>query len=160
MPRSRKIVGMTTKHFSRVEKEKRKYAESTIKTDKNDITRIPTKELRDAAARKEYKRVLPELLKSEVIGNLDRSQLIAYCNAWSRYLEATEKMKDPSEHLTVDMATGGKKPNPLITVAENAYKEFRAAGECLGMTVSARLSAASLKVQKQEEELMQEFGEI
>lgn len=160
MARARKVVEMTTKHLSRAEREKRKYAEKQISADKSDIMKVPNKELRDAVAKKEYKRVLPELLKTDVIGNLDRAQMIAYANAYSRYIEATEKLKDPNEHLVVEQGNGGTKPNPLIVISENAYKEMKAAGECLGMTVNARLSAANLKVKKEEEGLLEAFGDI
>lgn len=72
--------------------------------------------LRDNVAKKEWKRLLIQFDELGFLTNLDYNNLGAYCNAYSYYVESTEKMK--SESLTVTYVNkrgqANTVENPLI----------------------------------------------
>ena len=45
-------------------------------------------------AKNEWKRIVKELKKIEIVGNLDYVNLACYCNAYANYVETTKQLKD------------------------------------------------------------------
>ena len=48
----------------------------------------------DAAAKKEWKRISKELIEIGILTSVDRSILASYCDAYSRWAQATEELND------------------------------------------------------------------
>lgn len=118
--------------------------------------------LADSIAKREYKRVLKDLKKIDILGNLDLSNLAGYCNAYAMYRKATKQLA--GEKLLVEKeAAGGARymaENPLIMIQKKYAEEMRKFASMCGMTVDSRLKAATIKVNKVEDEIEDEFGDI
>lgn len=150
---------MQTGNLTREIQEKRKYEESLVNTGKTDLDDVPENLFLDAVAKKEYKRVLADLKKIHIIGNLDRANLISYANSYALYVKICKKMK-AKDFEDVVLTTQGMKPNPLYAILKQAKREMEAAGKTLGMSATARLQIASAKAKDQEEDLKDTFGDI
>lgn len=159
MGRPRKPLEMQTGNLTRGTQEKRKYEESLVNTGKTDLDDVPANLFLDAVARKEYKRVLADLKKIDIIGNLDRANLISYANSYALYVKTCKKMK-AKDFEDIVLTAQGMKPNPLYMILDQTKREMEAAGKALGMSATARLQIASAKAKDQEENLKDTFGDI
>lgn len=154
----RKPIKEETKHRSRAEIAQREYEERLVTTTKSDLDNVPVNMLRDTAARDEYDRLLPLLTGIDIIGDLDRNNLVVYCNAWSEYQELLNDLKTEA-HFLVNK-NEQEYENPKLKASREAYKQMATAGEKLGMSISSRLNAATLKAKKEEDQLREDFGDI
>ena len=151
MARPRKILRESTGDLTVARQEQKKAEEDHISTITAERLNDPPKELRNREAVKTWQRILPDLLKLDVLGNLDRDSLIGYCNAWSMYVEcvkAMKKNKDPDET--------DKLYNRLI----KASTEHRRYGKLCGMDLDSRLKMASIKIKQEDEKIEEIFGDI
>ena len=69
-----KPVGLQKKHLTVLEGQKKVDAEDQIRTEKNQLKRPPTW-LIDDVAKKEWRRIVKELDKINIVGNLDRNNI-------------------------------------------------------------------------------------
>ena len=159
MGRPRKIISMQTGNIKKDVRAKREYEESLIKTDKDELEKLPSSVFLDATAKREYERVRKNLHSIDIIGNLDRNSMIVYANAYSMYLQTLKETKKKDFCPTVKTSSG-EKPNPIYAILEQAKKDMESSGSALGMSASSRLKIASEKAKGQEENLMQMFGDI
>nr|DAI40065.1 MAG TPA: terminase small subunit [Caudoviricetes sp.] len=159
MGRPRKIISMQTGNIKKDVRAKREYEESLVKTDKDELEKLPSSVFLDATAKREYERVRKNLQSIDIIGNLDRNSMIVYANAYSMYLQALKETKKKDFCPTVKTSSG-EKPNPIYAILEQAKKDMDTSGSALGMSASSRLKIASEKAKGQEENLMQIFGDI
>lgn len=159
MGRPRKIISLQTGNIKKDVRAKREYEESLVKTDKDELDRVPSSAFIDSIAKKEYERIKKNLQNIEIIGNLDRNSMIVYANAYSMYMMTSKEIKKKDFKPTV-LTSSGEKPNPLYTILEQAKKDMDSAGSALGMSASSRLKIAAEKVKGQEENLTQLFGDI
>jgi putative phage terminase, small subunit, P27 family len=159
MGRPRKIISLQTGNIKKDVRAKREYEESLIKTDKDELEKLPSSVFLDATAKREYERVRKNLQSIDIIGNLDRNSMIVYANAYSMYLQALKETKKKDFCPTVKTSSG-EKPNPIYAIMEQAKKDMDTSGSALGMSASSRLKIASEKAKGQEENLMQMFGDI
>lgn len=159
MGRPRKIISMQTGNIKKNVRAKREYEESLVKTDKDELEKLPSSVFLDATAKREYERVRKNLQSIDIIGNLDRNSMIVYANAYSMYLQALKETKKKDFCPTVKTSSG-EKPNPVYAILEQAKKNMDTSGSALGMSASSRLKIASEKAKGQEENLMQLFGDI
>lgn len=100
----------------------------------------PTWLPREAAA--EWKRVVPELARLELLKPVDRAALTAYCLAWDRLVTAQNAIKE-NGHTYTD-AFGNPKKHPYVLIAEAASKELRAWAAEFGLTPSAEQRVGKL----------------
>lgn len=159
MGRPRKIISLQTGNIKKDVRAKREYEESLIKTDKDELEKLPSSVFLDATAKREYERVRKNLQSIDIIGNLDRNSMIVYANAYSMYLQALKETKKKDFCPTVKTSSG-EKPNPIYAILEQAKKDMETSGSALGMSASSRLKIAAEKAKGQEENLMQMFGDI
>ena len=159
MGRPRKIISMQTGNIKKNVRAKREYEESLVKTDKDELEKLPSSVFLDATAKREYERIRKNLQSIDIIGNLDRNSMIVYANAYSMYLQALKETKKKDFCPTVKTSSG-EKPNPIYTILEQAKKDMDTSGSALGMSASSRLKIAAEKAKGQEENLMQMFGDI
>jgi len=156
MGRNRKILEMNNSDLTKRVQEEKRTQSSMIVQDPADLDR-PPQDLLDTKAKKEWKRVVPDLKKMDIVGRLDISNLVAYCNAYSKYCEATKALR--GQPLTIEGPTGPKE-NPLINVQLKYQEAFRKAADQCGLTINSRLKWAATKLKKQEEQIEDEFGAI
>ena len=156
MGRNRKILEMNNSDLTKRVQEEKRTQSSMIVQDPADLDRLP-QDLLDTKAKKEWKRVVPDLKKMDIVGRLDISNLVAYCNAYSKYCEATKALR--GQPLTIEGPTGPKE-NPLINVQLKYQEAFRKAADQCGLTINSRLKWAATKLKKQEEQIEDEFGAI
>lgn len=157
MGRARKPIDEQKKHLTTEEKKRREVEEDMIKTD-IDYFLTPPKWLINDIAVNEYIRLVKALKKLELLGDLDTNALGNYCNAFAKYVEITEKLK--TAPLTVYNAAGSEIENPLIGMQMKYSKEMRDNGRLCGITIDSRLKFASTKLDKIEEDIAEEFGDI
>ena len=139
MGRNRKILEMNNSDLTKRVQEEKRTQSSMIVQDPADLDRLP-QDLLDTKAKKEWKRVVPDLKKMDIVGRLDISNLVAYCNAYSKYCEATKALR--GQPLTIEGPTGPKE-NPLINVQLKYQEAFRKAADQCGLTINSRLKWAA-----------------
>ena len=141
MSRARKPAADQRAKLSVLQIQQRKNEENSIITTRNDVDPDdPPEELRDGVAKKEWKRILPVLESIELLGDCDRTNLIGYCNAFSKYMQA---IKDDDD-------------SKIIRFGDEVRK-FEA---CCYLTPDSRLKAASTKRQTKEQKMEAKFGAI
>lgn len=95
----------------------------------------------DEVAAAEWKRVCPELAAIGVLTQLDRSALSAYCQSWSQWLAAIDKLK--LHGPVVKAPSGFPIQNPYFSIANSALKQMKAFLTEFGMTPSSRSRIAT-----------------
>ena len=95
-----------------------------------------------AEARKEWDRVTKKLLALNIISEIDRASLVAYCTAWSMYVKACGKLEKQSEVMISE--NGGMYQNPWVAIRNKAMEQILKFSAEYGMTPSSR---ARLKVE-------------
>ena len=134
---------------------------SLTETGKEALTKPPDW-LVNVRALREWNRITGELLKLDIIGNLDVDALGGYCNALAAYIETTQALRDAPMVIEKDQKNGTvlMELNPLFEAQRKHSDEMRKWGRLCGITLDSRLKAASIKVSEQESELEKEFGVI
>lgn len=160
MGRSRKSLDAQTGNLTVDAKERRAAEEQTVATDKDQIQKPPTW-LIDSAAKREWKRVVKELDKISLVGNLDKNNLAGYCNAFANYLKVTKLLKDQDYCIERETRTGTIiVKNPLVDIQKSYAEEMRRFASLCGMTIDARLKAAAVKSEAEAENMEKQFGKI
>ena len=95
-----------------------------------------------AEAKAEWRRVVPELMRLDILKAEDRASLAAYCETWATYKDAVQTVQ--REGLTIE-AKQGRLAHPAVGIARNAGKELRAWAGQFGLTPSAE-NALALEV--------------
>ncbi|MGZ4955296.1 MAG: phage terminase small subunit P27 family [Methylobacter sp.] len=67
-------------------------------------------------AKKEWKRIAPELEKMRIISQMDRAALAVYCQAYARWVQAESKIKE--------LSSGPNKDAGLIDLTPNGFKQM------------------------------------
>ena len=102
-------------------------------------------------AEAEWKRVTKELAALNMIGEIDRAALAAYCVAWSVFVEATETLE--TEGAVSENAQGSPIRNPWALIQKQAMDQVIAFSAQFGMTPSARSRVSVTPPVTPEEEL-------
>lgn len=91
----------------------------------------------DKDARKEWQRLIGPLYNSGVLTAAEQSIFAAYCQAYSRWVQAERKIQQLGD-LVVKTRNGHQIPNPYLPVANKAMEQMRGFANELGLTPSAR----------------------
>ena len=158
MPRRRKVIEMRTAAYTKADIEARR-REETMVTLPSDQLVSPPSYLKGKEARREWRRVVPLLEQIGVFGNLDKSNLAAYCYNYGEWVELIRKRSalsissigDP-EDLKILQAI-----DKQIKVHEDQFRRF---GSACGMDPSGRLKAAAKQTQTEQETIEARFGAI
>lgn len=153
MGRSRKLTENSKKNFTNEEKEQRQEAEKRI-TDMTPIAVTPPKWL-DDIAKKEYKRIVP-LLQELPVASLDLSLVATYCQAYSDYQQANERLKD--EPAIIETAHGTK-INQNHTIKRDSFNVINSITPKLGMTIDSRLKIFTPKKEEKKDRFKEMFGD-
>lgn len=151
---------MQSKHLTNAEKLQKEEEEDLLVLGKEQLQE-PPEWLIDDIAITEFKRVVKEYDKTDIIGNLDLSNIGGYCNSFASYVKATEELKGKS--LVVKRMTKNGPvyvQNPWSETQERYAKEMRNFGSLCGIDVDGRLKLATIKTTQQQENIIDEFGDI
>lgn len=160
MARPKKPIDMQKAHLTLVEKQNRIEEEKSVSTGKDQL-RTPPNWLINDVAKKEWKRIVKELKKNNIVGNLDRANLGGYCNAYANYIKATDILKDQAYYIDRETRTGViVVKNPMVDIQQTYAAEMRKFAALCGLTIDSRLKAAATKTEKTEEMIKQRFGNI
>lgn len=135
--------------------------EQSVMTGMEDIEKTP-QWLINSMAKKEYKRILKDIKTIAILGNLDQANLAGYCNAYAMYRKATAELAEEELIVERTSAQGTKymAENPLISVQKKYAEEMRKFASMCGLTIDSRLKAAAIKVDRIEDEIEDEFGDV
>ena len=160
MGKTRKPIDMQKAHLTLVEKQNRKMEEESGTTGNNQL-KTPPKWLINDTAKKEWKRIVKELNKINIVGNLDYANLGGYCNAYANYIKATDILKEQTYYIDRETRNGViVVKNPMVDIQTNYANEMRKFAALCGLTIDSRLKAAVTKTDKTEEMIQERFGNI
>jgi P27 family predicted phage terminase small subunit len=103
----------------------------------------------DAVAKAEWARVVPLLTIMGLVGKIDRTALAAYCQSYSRWVEAEKALS--KEGTTIAMESGYSQVTPNITIAHKYLDKVKSFCAEFGMTPSAR-ARMSIPGKKEDDE--------
>ncbi|WP_438445897.1 phage terminase small subunit P27 family [Gorillibacterium sp. sgz5001074] len=151
------------KHLTKAEIEERKKSEVKAPADKvKPPSYLPT------TLRKEFKKIADELLKIDVISNLDVDTLARFVLAREQYLRITELLRDTNPLQTAQDEQGnwvsvGANPMyaELLLSQDKLFKQCRQTASDLGLTISSRCRLVVPKPEaKGETEFDKRFREV
>ena len=156
MGRARKPLNMQKGNLTVDRQNEIGMAEEMVTVGREQLEKTPTS-LVDSVAKKEYKRVVTELNKVNVVGNLDLNNIVGYANAYSYYLKSTKELKKQRYTKTGDMYMA---ENPLINIQKKYAEEMRKFAALCGLTIDSRLKAATVQLGKESDDIDSEFGDF
>lgn len=90
----------------------------------------------DEAARNEWRRLARPMHEAGVLTIADRGALAAYCQAWSRWVEAEEKLKETP--MLLKSPSGYIQQSPWLSISNKQLEIMGRYMAELGLTPSAR----------------------
>jgi P27 family predicted phage terminase small subunit len=88
--------------------------------------------------RKEWRRIVPLLVRLGLLTKVDRAALVGYCQAWARVVQAEEEMQKPGFQMIEVTDKGYAHVNPWFQVWTQSMKQVKAFGAEFGLTPAAR----------------------
>lgn len=160
MARPKKPIDMQKAHLTLIERQNKKMEEETVTTGKGHL-KTPPEWLINDVARKEWRRIVRELNKIDIVGNLDYANLGGYCNAYANYIKATDILKEQTYYIDRETRNGViVVKNPMVDIQTTYAAEMRKFASLCGLTIDSRLKAAVTKTEKTEEMISKKFGNI
>lgn len=160
MGRPRKPLAEQRGNLTVLTMQTRAAEEESVSTGKNQLKRPPDW-LIDDVAKKEWRRIVKELEKIGLIGNLDRNNLGGYCNAFANYVKATNILKEQTYYIDRETRNGViVVKNPMVDIQRTYADEMRRFASLCGLTIDSRLKAAAVKTDKTREDITRKFGNI
>ena len=160
MGKSKKPLNLTKKHLTKEEIQRKELEESLIKVNSDKIE-VPSW-LNGELAIDEFYKLANELKEIDIINNLDVNSLASYCQAFSKYVEATIELNNQALTIKKTMPNGAINivENPLIKIQKLYAEECRKFASLCGLTIDSRLKFATVKAEKLNNELEEEFGDL
>lgn len=160
MGRARKPLEMQKGHLTVEQQEAMKQAEGLVTVGREQLGKPPAW-LIDKTAKAEFKRIVKEFEKVNVVGNLDLNNIAGYCNAYAFYRKVTKELSAVSMTVEVD---NQQIVNPLyrdLSKNQRDYAdEMRKFASLCGLTIDSRLKVGTVQTSQISEEIAGEFGEI
>lgn len=91
-------------------------------------------------ARAEWDRVVPELLRVQLLKPIDRAMLAAYCVTWARLVQAQRELD--ADGTVLGQNSQGRVRHPAVQVIEGATRELRQLAAEFGLTPSSEQRVA------------------
>lgn len=132
--RPRKLSHNTTGNFTKEQLEQKEQEEQML----SEFPKLPKtapKSL-NPIARKEYNRI-KHSLQLLPIADLDLGQVVAYCEFYADFVEASQKVAE--EGIVIEAVNGDTKINPSFNAKEKAHQRMQSIARTIGMTVDSRL---------------------
>lgn len=147
MGRGRKPLEMQKGDLTVAKQEQMKAAEESVTVGKEQFEN-PPRWLVSKTAKAEYRRLVTEMKKISIIGNLDLNNLACYCNAYAMYRDV------------VALASAHPTDKEIIDALKKHTDEMRKFAALCGLTVDSRLKIGTLKTEKADDEISARFGAI
>ena len=146
-----------------IEKQKEmEMAEAILKGGTSEqLDKVP-KWVSDPRAKKEWKRLVREFRKLDILSNLDFNNLGLYCNSFVAYLDATEELKITGTTAIRVNKMGDETPikHPLVEIQRMYSDEVKKYSNFIGLSMDSRLKMGALKVEQMKGEVDNEFSGI
>lgn len=162
MGKSRKPLSEQTGHLTAKFQKQREFEENLVKSSRHEFEKPPAWLIDDYAVA-EYKRIIKDLIRMDIIGDLDITNIAGYCNSYVLWLRATAELEEDYKKygsLKVVSQNGVKVENPLINVQRKYAQEMRDFERLCGLTIDSRLKMASTKSQEIDNIIGDKFGDI
>jgi P27 family predicted phage terminase small subunit len=154
------LVQGNKSHLTKKEIKQRK--ENEVKPPTDNIER-PDFLKYDPIAQREWRRLTKELLELGLLTNIDTTALAVYCDAYSKYVEATEAVKREGVTIKYTNKAGHTNTieNPNVNVAKKYYKIMKDMMAEFGLTPAARAKLAIPKEERKEPDPFErDFGNL
>lgn len=89
-----------------------------------------------ATAKREWKRISRELAGMGLLGRIDRAALALYCDAWGRWVEAIDALRQYG--VVMKSPNGYPMQSPYLAIANKAAEQVRLLLGEFGMSPSSR----------------------
>jgi len=146
--------------YSKKQLQERLEKEKSIQPNTNNIKAPPWL---SPFAKREFKKMVKELLEVDLITNVDVNAMAMYCDAYGNYVECTKVIQE--EGLMVEYtnkaAETNKVPHPLLTKQKALFEQMKALSTEFGLTPAARAKIAiPRQVETEESEEEKLFGDV
>lgn len=165
MGRGRKPLAMQKGHLTVADKVEKEQAESLVMVGREQLSRPPNW-LIDKVAKAEFKRIVKEFEKINVVGNLDLNNIAGYCNAYAMYRRITEEL-NATPMTVLEDPEDEESPKTINNLYWNLSKnqrdyaeEMRKFASLCGLTIDSRLKVGAVQTTKINEQIDTEFGDI
>lgn len=155
MGRTRKPLSEQRGNLTKEIQARRAAEQDMVKTECAYLSRPP--DWLSDRAKKEYCRLYQAMKNIDMLGDLDANNLAAYCNAFDNYLTASADIQENGITKTAD---GEVYENPNVALQIKYAKEMREFGKQCGLSIDSRLKFAAVKLEKAEQDIAEEFGDI
>ena len=155
MGRTRKPLSEQRGNLTKEIKARKAAEQDMVKTESAYLSRPP--DWLSDKAKKEYCRLYQAIKDIDMLGDLDANNLAAYCNAFDNYLEAAADVR--KNGLTIELDDKVIE-NPNVALQIKYAKEMREFGKQCGLSIDSRLKFAAVKLEKAEQDIAEEFGDI
>ena len=89
-------------------------------------------------AKTEWRYIVPILEHMGIIGKVDRAVLVAYCESYSLFRQATEHLQRAMVQIVYETHNGNYVQNPYVGIKKSAAQDMLKYAAEMGMTPSAR----------------------
>lgn len=128
------IINNGKSHMTKEEIERRKAEEI-----KNNVDKVKPPTHLPAKLKKEFKKVAEELLRVEIMSNLDVDALARYIIAQEEWLKCYKALSEMSPTVEENgQLIANEHYDKLSKMTERFFKQARTAGADLGLTISSR----------------------
>lgn len=155
MGRTRKPLSEQRGNLTKEIQARRAAEQDLVKTECAYLSRPP--DWLSDRAKKEYCRLYQAMKDIDMLGDLDANNLASYCNAFDNYLTAASDVQENG--LTIELDDKVIE-NPNVALQIKYAKEMREFGKQCGLSIDSRLKFAAVKLEKTEQDIAEEFGDI
>ena len=135
--RPRKMMSVSTGKISKEERLEREIQESKLKLGRDDL-RPPS--FLDFEGQKEFKRVVKEAKKVDILDNLDLTILAIYAHSWEQYTKCADFIKLNGVTATRENQFGEYETvSPWVSAQEKYAKQIMQCSAKLGLATTDRL---------------------
>ncbi|HVS73154.1 MAG TPA: phage terminase small subunit P27 family [Phycisphaerae bacterium] len=96
----------------------------------------PAPEFLNDEAKREWKRILTDLVDTGLVCSVDQAALAAYCQTYSRWMEAERQVHASGLLVKVN---GVPVPNPYLSIADRSMAQMRLFLREFGLSPSSRV---------------------
>lgn len=133
--RPRKVVAISTGKIGKEKRLNREIQEKAIKIDREQLETSAPVWLSTEAA-EEYRRVVREAGKINLLDNMDLAVLAIYADNYARYIQASDNLQ--TDGLTV-MGANNPIPSPYVAIADKCANTIFKCSSKLGLATTDRL---------------------
>lgn len=158
--RPKKALANSTGDLTEKRKKQKELEESLVKVTANNI--MCPSWVESEVAIKEFYRLAKILNNIEILTDLEVTMLANYCNCYDKFVSISLELENEPLVIEYTNKAGFTNAieNPKFKVLLKLSKELRDLGNELGINMSSRLKFATIKAEKLNNEVENDFGEI